>query len=405
LVKYNGYEQNLVLPDTFNGKPVKIIETGFLSGNSSVRQLTVPNSVEVIKNGAFSNSSLTNVALGKGVRYVGERAFYCPNLTAITVSEENQHFTAENGVLYSKDTYPNGLTEKHFVVPNGVKAIKEHAFYYNNNIEKVTLPEGMTRVDTYAFDFCFNLKEAVLPSTLKYIGSFAFCETSLESIVIPDGVTRIEEMAFGNCRKLKSVQFPKNLKYIGYGAFCNCALTEISLPEGVEEIATIAFSGCKDLSRISLPNSLVKVHVDVFAGTAYMNARKNNSAVVENGILLACNNSVIPSGVRVIAGGVFKYKTVNSIPEGVTHICHAAFQGAQLLNATLPKSLVYIGIAAFSDSNAYFPSIPNGIKEIETLAFENTPWMSAQTGEFIIVGDAFLFDIKAARPRLIFRMA
>jgi len=65
LVKYNGYEQNLVLPDTFNGKPVKIIETGFLSGNSSVRQLTVPNSVEVIKNGAFSNSSLTNVALGK----------------------------------------------------------------------------------------------------------------------------------------------------------------------------------------------------------------------------------------------------------------------------------------------------------------------------------------------------
>ncbi|MBO7341330.1 MAG: leucine-rich repeat domain-containing protein, partial [Clostridia bacterium] len=58
---------------------------------SSLTEITIPNSVTSIGNGAFENcSSLTAITIPNSVTSIGEYAFfYCYNLTSATFAEPN----------------------------------------------------------------------------------------------------------------------------------------------------------------------------------------------------------------------------------------------------------------------------------------------------------------------------
>ncbi|MDE6001543.1 MAG: leucine-rich repeat domain-containing protein [Clostridia bacterium] len=100
-------ESEIVIPATYNGKPVKAINAYAFQYSSKIKSVVIPKSVTSIGNfaffmcnsitsvtinggasignSAFSNSSLTNITIGSEVASIGDSAFNdCSSLTSVT---------------------------------------------------------------------------------------------------------------------------------------------------------------------------------------------------------------------------------------------------------------------------------------------------------------------------------
>ena len=81
-----------------------------------------------------SCTALATLHFSRSVTEINPNAFSsCTKLTAFTVDDDSQSFSAVDGVLLSKDgtalvLYPSGK-QGHYDVPDGVACIKEKSFY------------------------------------------------------------------------------------------------------------------------------------------------------------------------------------------------------------------------------------------------------------------------------------
>lgn len=99
--------------------------------------------------------------------------------------------------------------------------------------------------------------------------------------------------------------------------------------------------------------------------------------------------------VTAIGPNAFKGNTTVSsvnIPDSVAVIGAGAFQECSALTSvTLSSSLTEIGYYAFLKCSALTSvTIPSSVTKIGYSAFQSTAWLSAQTSEFVIVGDGVL---------------
>ena len=99
VTSFSGDIKNLVIPETYNGKPVKEI-----SSNAFISE---------------RGRELVSVTLPAGVSIIGEGAFReCSHLEEILINGKSDYFLSEQGVLYSVNkTLKNeisGFTARHF---------------------------------------------------------------------------------------------------------------------------------------------------------------------------------------------------------------------------------------------------------------------------------------------------
>lgn len=159
------------------------IDIGAFLACDKLTSLTIPWSINEIKNAAFSGAS---------------------SLKNIFVDPENKYFNSEDGVLFSEDMsriicFPRGRSEATYTVPNNVVIIENGAF-----------------------SSCYNLKEVILPCSLKSIRNEAFKFSGIESITIPESVIEIDAEAFSWCCDLKHILLPHNVRHIGSESFYFC---------------------------------------------------------------------------------------------------------------------------------------------------------------------------------------
>lgn len=158
--------------------------------------------------GAFEGcSNLKSINLPAGLKSFNYRDGFtvagsafsgCYNLVNINIPSENQYFTAENGILFSKDkkaiyAYPSA--SGNYIIPSHVTSIGECSFS-NTQISEVTIPSTVSKIGAYAFDECSSLTtvtvEATTPPTLD---TSVFLSTTLTSIIVPNGTGDVYKTA------------------------------------------------------------------------------------------------------------------------------------------------------------------------------------------------------------------
>ncbi|MCR5349546.1 MAG: leucine-rich repeat domain-containing protein [Acholeplasmatales bacterium] len=201
--KYNGTENNLVLPDNINGNAYNIYNYAFKDSN--IESIIIPDCVKIIGKEAFlSCGNLTSVSLGNGIETISNNAFYFSKLSEI-------------------------------VFPNSLKTIGENAFLCCN-FTSVTIPNSVTSIGYYAFGECKSLESFTFGTGLDVLPSSILKGCSkLETIVIPDNVTTINDSAFYWCTGLKNIVLGKNVIYIGESAFNVC-----------DSLEKVYYNGTKD---------------------------------------------------------------------------------------------------------------------------------------------------------------
>ena len=260
----------------------------------SLSEIVLPESLLAIDKNAFHGcNALTRITLPAAVTTVEERAFfYCKGLVSIDVDEENENFTSQDGVLFSKDmselvAYPAGKGESSYSIPESVTKIAAYAFNGNSNIMQVSILGNVEEIGDQAFYCCSSLEgvevdasnpnyasqDGVLfsgnmetliyypngltdaayevPAEVVLIENYAFFNCSfLTDITLNEGIETIGTMAFAYCSSLQQLRIPSSAVVIYDHAFYGCGASVLYIPENVEEIGEYAFDGCENLEDI-----------------------------------------------------------------------------------------------------------------------------------------------------------
>ncbi len=200
---------------------VVIADSAFRESRSSLRSITIPESVKVIGKGAFLNCDfLANAEIPAGVTAVGEGAFHTN--TIVTVQAENEKFEVKtvNDSVNGNWSY---MVEKETMTLLWVRP--------EEGCTKIVIPEGIKKIGYSAFNAC----------------------TKLQEIVVADTVTEVEENAFKSCTALTSVTF-RGCVSIGAQAFLACKTIKSVTFEKYSpemEIDRTAFEECKTLTDVA----------------------------------------------------------------------------------------------------------------------------------------------------------
>ncbi len=229
---YGNPLQRITLPASLQ----TIGEQAF-NGCCDLQAIVIPEGVTRIGSMAFAYCyALTDAQLPASATFLGENPFRgCTALTNLTVAPDNPAYEAVGGMLISGadgvliGAAIGGITDA--VVPEGVTAIGDGAFYESPMLRSVTLPGSVRSIGMEAFSECPQLAEVNLAEGLQVIGELAFAvNPCLTEMVIPEGVTEIGGYAFCICKALKRVVLPASLAEIGYEAFLASDQLTLTVP-------------------------------------------------------------------------------------------------------------------------------------------------------------------------------
>ena len=213
------------------------------------------NGVKKLAKGAFDKAvKLRNVLLGPSVDTIEDGAFGGNNdLAAFDVDSANPNYTADNGVIYTKNKeelvlFPAGKAGEYTTLPT-TKKIRNRAFYYAQKVTKVNFNSNLEVIDNDAFQATTKLENITFeaPAKIKTIGTFAFQGSGLTELNIP-----------------------ASLEVVSWSAFGSTKLKKVTVADGsqLQSINKAAFNGCKDLEEFTFEGSstLNEIQVDAFSG-------------------------------------------------------------------------------------------------------------------------------------------
>ena len=208
--------------------PQTVKEIGMFAFQNCAKltSVVIPDQVKELKSFAFGYCvNLRDVIIGASVDEIDGSAFSgCSSLQSFVVSKDNNTYTAEGGILYSKDMTvlvrcPLALYSDEMILGDEVLVIESNAFQNCKNIKKFKLPEGLKEIGSSAFDRC-TMEAIAVPNTVEKIGMFAFQNcTNLKNFSIPNATEEIPTFMLAYCDSLEYLFIHSNVKSIDSYAF------------------------------------------------------------------------------------------------------------------------------------------------------------------------------------------
>ena len=333
-------------------------------------------------------------------------------------------------------------------VENGVAALGEGAFAYNQSVRGFFLPEEIEKIPAHLFANCKNIQYNLvdIPESVKSIGEYAFANTSflidfgdiyslekvgegaflnsrIVSVKFAEGAV-VGDSAFEGCEFLGyfeedgfTVENLEEVVKIGSWAFAGTAMTAADL-SGATEIGDYAF-GLSGVTTVKLGSGLKTLgenpffgcEIETFAKTVketlegfgikvektYDTYDVNDSVKVIGGVLY----QVAPNGLVLVSYPAASDAYAYTVEDGTVRISARAFAGAPVANVTLPRSLKAIGDKAFfackNLTTVIFNSLTAPILEEEFdatyMEFKNHPLKGYFDGEECLgISDYFMWN-------------
>ncbi len=346
---YNETLKNVVIPEGI----ISIGDHAFVEC-VSIETIVLPESLIWLGNGAFQGCVLLEKAeLPAGIVHIGWNPFdRCDSLSLIELSEKNNYYSVQNGVLYDLQeykliTYPAGLNGATYTIPDWIVSIELAAFSENGALQEVTIPDSVSEMAGNPFCGCISLRKMNISSHNLFYevknGSLYY-KLSNELIAylwgknddtykVSSGTYSIAQEAFYKHKELNQIELPKSIVKIGQAAFAESGLISIKLPDAIQTLEDSTFSGCENLTEVLLPSKLTAIGNQVF----YRCSRLRH---IE-----------LPGSLRFIGNSAFclcESLVQLMIPNRVEAIGPYGFAGCySLRSVSLPKSLFFIGQNAF----------------------------------------------------------
>lgn len=319
IVAYHGAQTVLDLT-TVCGYPVSSVGISAFEGNTSVEQITLPETLLSICDRAFAGtSSLQCITIPSSVTYLGSSAFDGSSVAQVTFGEGIRLETIQSST-FASTPHLQSIT-----IPATVETIKPYAFY-GSALSEVFFPE----------DSCLTL-----------IGRHAFADSGLQQVALPKLLQRVDYYAFSGIDTLHNVTFSGETELSLYGyAFYNSGLTQLHLPANVHYVGEFAFVNCTKLPAIEV-------------------AEDNPYYASSDGVLFNKERTRI---VCCPAGKTGTY----TIPAEVSVLGFAAFEGSQLSSVIIPETsaLSTLGYRAFFNCGSLTSiHIPATVVSIDYYAF------------------------------------
>ncbi|MBQ8425446.1 MAG: leucine-rich repeat domain-containing protein [Clostridia bacterium] len=269
VIKKGAFRYCANLSDVIFGDNLKVIDDCAFENCNNLVKINLPNGLLKIGDQAFYKyENKLDVTIPSSIEYIGDYAFnvekdfhlfflesdiplFIHNRLDETKQEELLNFTELNGVLYL------GNKDNPYLVLSKIK---------DKNIETCTIHNDTKIILNSAFSRCNNLKSITIPSGVTQIGKDAFYECrNLQEVNLPESLNYLEESAFKDCINLEKISMPSTMKTLGSHAFFGCKkLNSISVPSGIESIEPYTFC-CSGLSNVTLPSTLISIEDSAFS--------------------------------------------------------------------------------------------------------------------------------------------
>ena len=235
LIRYKGERTDVVIPDTIEGLPVRIL-LGVTAQND--------NGYTGVEQGVFEDTAIESVYIPSSVSSLGIATF--------------AHCTKLGTVEFAKGCDITALSSRVF---EGCTALT------HIDLSPLTKLKGTY----YSFRDCTSLKEIIFPEGMTVIddGSFLNCP-ALQSLYLPDSLEEIVKDAFKGCIGIESISIGKNLRLFEPGVstviFNSPSLKHITFREGRESLDGYALVAITSPVSVEVPAS-----VNVVSGNTFFN--------------------------------------------------------------------------------------------------------------------------------------
>ncbi len=202
--------------------------------------INVQSGTRVIASDVFYYcDGVTGIMLPDGVTSISDNAFSgCDNLVEINLPDSVVYIGA--GILGSTAFFRNDanwmddimyvdnciiVADRNLTVADiksGTRVIAENAFANCSELEELVIPSGVTHIGASAFEST-AISYVAMPDSVVYMGSGAFyyCE-NLERVSLGDGLKTIDADMFLDCYMLSEIIIPESIEKIDEYAFSGC---------------------------------------------------------------------------------------------------------------------------------------------------------------------------------------
>ena len=308
--RINAAGEEVTIPQTYKGRPVKAIAANGFDGCNRLKRVNIPNTVELIfTTGAksFSNCSLLEeinvyeVAGNNAIRYYSEAGVLFDlgrldeqdgsvELVAFPANYKQKAYTVPDGVTLIPAEVFTGVSLEEITISATVKSIETRAFYQASALTTVNFadPADLTKaipltIKDRAFEDCDALVTANFPARLKSFGTVKYGISGVTASSGPEydnvstshsATTPISDVFYG-CAKIAVVNVAEGGEYYSSedGVVFNTNKTELlyapkyyapanghyEIPQGVQRIAEGAFVYCYNLKSVYIPNTVTEI--------------------------------------------------------------------------------------------------------------------------------------------------
>ena len=367
----------LTIPSKINGQTVQAIGAGLVKsemipgfdvlvdkpvlGSAQVDTVILPDTVKEIRAGAFKQSSVANFVLSEELLTIGDRAFWFnSNLQSISIPDSVE--TLGNQVFYwcialQTAVIGNGLT----VVPDGTfeGCSGLHTVEIGKNLQKFD-SGAVQSVETFVIDENNEYYKIIGDCLIEYApdgSSATLIWADKNCTAIPNGVTAIGSNVFkGRTDFTGALVIPNSVTSIGESAFNGCTgITSIDLGDGVVTIGDGAFRDCSGVESLHIGKNVKDLiyYSDNDGGNTL--AFFGLTSLTEITVSSESENYVQGENCVLSKDGktlVLGCKAT-VIPATVTAIGDYAFAGKGLTDIALPNSITSIGEYAFHANEGF----------------------------------------------------